>query len=92
MNPISAQVGIASPISAMVSVQVRLPLTRLKEHMSAIAKIGASATVNLRGSPERVVSFITSLTGRYPAISAQVSVGRLTDSVITSISGKSPVK
>jgi hypothetical protein len=90
-HPISANVGVAPSASAMVSVLVRLPVSRLQEHMSAIAKIGASATVNLRGSPEHVVSFITSLAGRYPAISAQVSVGKA-NSAVTSISGKSPVK
>jgi hypothetical protein len=77
------------PESAFVSIHTRVPIDSLKQHMSAIASVGGSATVQLRGAPERIVSFITGLSGRYPAISAQVSVGG--SSAATSLSGKTPV-
>ena len=92
VNPESAKVDLgAAPESSMVSLHVRLPMAKLAEQMSVIARLGASATVHLRGSPERIVSFVTSLSGRFPALSAQIGVSR-PESAATSLSGKSPVR
>jgi hypothetical protein len=92
MNPVSSNVDLGSlPESAMVSVRVRLPMAHLREQMSVIARLGVSASVHLRGSPERIVSFVTSLSGRFPAVSAQIGISR-PESATASISGKSPVR
>ncbi len=92
MNPASANVNLGSqPESPMVSVRVHLPRAQLSEQMSLIARLGVSASVHLRGSPERIVSFVTSLSGRFPAVSAQISVRR-PESAMATIVGKSPVR
>ena len=103
MKPDSARVSLASNgHDGFISMHVRLPVSRLQEQMSAVARIGASATVNLHGTPERVISFITGLAGRYPAISARVNLGRAMSgsptlgggamSASPALGGKTPVR
>ena len=62
--------------SGMVALRINMPLAALKRQASRVVSLAHSAVVHVSGQSDSVASAIAALSGRSPARSALVGLGR----------------
>jgi hypothetical protein len=62
--------------SGMVALRIDMPLAALKRQVSRVVSLAHSAVVHVSGQSDSVASAIAALSGRSPASSALVRLGR----------------